>query len=383
MTSFTDTFSAGTINPAQPGFLAYNITANLSLNWPIETFPATNVVAAFMNFTTTAGLSVVMPPANSSSTGVATIFNNIGANTFTVVSNATSAVIATVAAGQAWVVVSTGNATADGTWFVVQLGAGISSAIAAALAGLGITAIGTTLNQSHPGSSLSVGRTLITSDRAQLLEWTGGAGTLTLDVVANLINGWFTIITNQGTGTLNVTPQAPSLINGQSTLAMNPADTCFVISDGTNFYSVGFGRIATFSFDFIQISLAGVSGAFTLTGNQLNRISYRFTGLLAGNTQVICPSTIAVYFADNQTSGAFTLQLETAIQTLTAPSVAQLGRNIYTCDGTNVVLADTSGFATPLPVTAGGTGASTATGAQTNLDVPSNRTAFMYAIAWG
>lgn len=386
MTSFTDTFSAGTINPAQPGYIAYNITANLTLQWPVETVPATNVVAAFMDMTTTAGLSVIMPPANSSSTGVACIFSNIGANSFTVKSNVANTVIATVASGTAWIILLTGNATADGTWESFQLASVTSSTIAANLAGLGIKAITTTLNQDHPATTQAVSRTLVAADRAQLIEWTGGAGTLTLDVVANLVNGWFTMITNQGTGSVNITPQAPSLVNGvaaQAPLIMQPADTAFIVSDGTNFFSVGFGRVATFQFDFIQISLAGVSGSFTLTGNQLNRISYRFTGLLAGNANIIAPSTVAVYFGDNQTTGAFTLGIETAVQTLAIPTIPQLGRGIYTCDGTNVVNADTSGFATPLPIASGGTGASTATGAQTNLDVPNNRTVFMEVMAWG
>ena len=63
--------------------------------------------------------------------------------------------------------------------------------------------------------------------------------------------------------------------------------------------------------------------------------------------------------------------------------IAQTARDILYCDGTDVVRAETVGFASPIPVSDGGTGATTASGARTNLDVPSTLDAFTYTQMFG
>ncbi len=374
MTTFTDVFNAGTINPAWVGYKLYNITASTTLSWPVLTNLSANIVAGFMQCQTTAGLSFRMPDATQTSTGTTCIFDNTGAQTFTVISSAASNVLLTVATATAWVLVLTDNSTVDGTWLTFQLGAGSSSAIAASLAGLGIKAITTTLNQEYPAFSYATNQTILTASRASIAIWTGGAGTFSLTTAATLGTGWFFNVSNQGTGALIVSDAGAATINGAASVTLNPGDSAILITNGTIWVTVGLGKSATFAISYISIDVAP-GGTVTLSGVQLNQIIYQFTGALLSNCHIVVPATVQQYWCDNSTTGAFTLDIGTSGQA-TPPQVAQGGRNIYYCDGTIVKLADTSGFATPLPITSGGTGASTAAGARTNLDVPSTLDAF-------
>jgi hypothetical protein len=381
VTSYTDTFNAGTINPGFVAYKLYNIVANTALSWPVDTNIGANIVAGFNECQTTAGLSFTMPPANQGSIGVACIFDNTGANQFTVLNNG-GGVILTVAAGTAWVLVLSGNGTINGTWLTFQLGSGTSSAIAASLAGLGIKAITTTLNQEYPVTSYNTNQVIVAGSRAALAVWTGGGGSFSLTSAATLGANWFFNISNQGTGALVITDAGGALLNGAVSLTLNPQDSCILITDGVSWYTVGIGKNATFTFNFIAISLTGAGLTYTLTGGQLNQYSYRFTGVLSQNVMVIVPNTVQFYFFDNETTGAFTLSFGTAGQ-ISPPVLTQGARGIYNCDSVNLLLSDTMGLSTPIPITGGGTGAITATGAQANLDVPSNLTAFSYAIMFG
>lgn len=379
MTTFTDVFNAGTINPAWVGYKAYSITSNTTLYWPIQTNPNTDIVAGFMQCTTTAGLSFTMPDARETSTGTTCIFQNSGANTFTVL-NAGGGTILTVATSTAWVLVLTDNSTANGTWTSFQLGSGTSSAIAASLAGLGIKAITTTLNQEYPAFSYSTNQTITSSHRAAITVWTGGAGTFTLTNAATLGTGFFFNVSNQGTGALTL-QDASTTINGGASLALNPGDSAIVITNGTIWVTVGLGQSATFAISYISIDVSP-GGTYTLSGVELNQIIYEFTGALVSNSDIVVPSTVQQYWIDNNTTGSFTLSIGTSGQ-VTPPTLTQGARSIYYCDGTIVKLADTQGLSTPIPITSGGTGATTAAGARTNLDVPSNRDVLAYTLIFG
>jgi hypothetical protein len=143
-----------------------------------------------------------------------------------------------------------------------------------------------------------------------------------------------------------------------------PSDASVIISDGTNYYTLGFGQSSVFVFDYTVISIAG-TGTYTLTGSELNRIVYKFTGVLTGNRSVVVPATVQQYWIDNATTGAYTLTVKTSAGT--GQVVNQGSRGIYYCDGTDVIDADTATVSFPISVAQGGTGATTAGGALINL----------------
>lgn len=384
MTSFTDTFGGGTIQPAQPSYAAYTSSTSLTLAWPLETAPSNNVFAAINDISFTASsLTITMDDATNTSNGTAGLFNNVGSNQFTV-NGATGGAILTATAGAAWYAYLTNNSTTGGTWKTFQFGAGTSSASAAALAGLGLVAITTTLNQQYSVStSNTTPRTLTTAERAGTQVWTGGAGAWTFSALATLTNGWFTNITNQGTGAVILTPPSGT-IDGAATKTLNPGDTAIVMTDGSNMYTLGFGQSAVYSFTYITINVGGLSGTYTLSGAELNKTAIKFTGALAGNLDIIVPSTQQQYWIDNSTTGSFIFGVRTTTQTTPGVQVGNAStRMILYCNGTSVVNAETLGLSSPVQITQGGTGATTASGARVNLDVPSNLDAFTYALMFG
>lgn len=341
MPGFTSVFGGSNIAPALPTYLPLSIAVNTLLGWPTElTAAGQPVLAEILDVTATVGgLSLQLSDARQSSTGYCALFNNVATNSFAVIDNLGNTLM-TVASGQVWQIYLADNSTQGGTWRVFQFGAGVSNANAASLAGAGLKAISTTLNENITINQQSANYAIQNADRAACVEWTGGSGgVLTSPSPAAVGSGWFCFVQNSGTGTFTFTP-ASGTINGAASQIFQPLDSAIIVTDGTNFFTIGLGRSIASTFNFVQISLAGATGTVVLAGAQLNRISYRFTGLLAGNTTVQVPGSIQQYWVDNETTGAFTLTFSSAGGGSTT-AVAQGNKAILYCDGTNVVNAVT------------------------------------------
>lgn len=365
MTTYTNTFGGTNIYPSDVSYRYVSLTIDQVLDWPLEAAPSTDVVASIMDVNATAtSLVITMPDATEGSNGATVLFNNVGSNTFTV-KTSTGVTICAPQSGDAFQIYLTNNSTASGTWRSFQYGASVSSTNAAALAGLGIKAITTTLNQSTPVSTFSTNYTTGSNDRAKALVWTGGAGTLSFDSAPTLGNDWFVNVRNGGTGDLTLDPSSSENINGAATLVLSPGDSAIVITDGVEFWTIGLGQSSVYAFSVLQIDISG-TGDYTLSIAELNKTAYIFTGTLTGNRDIIVPTTTQQYWVSNQTSGSYTLGVKTAAQS-PAVTVASGARAILYCDGTNVVDADTATIAIPVTVAQGGTGATTASGARTNL----------------
>jgi hypothetical protein len=80
------------------------------------------------------------------------------------------------------------------------------------------------------------------------------------------------------------------------------------------------------------------SGTITLTAAESANIIHRYFGTITSNTTVVVPATVALLYCYNNTAGAFTVTVKTSAGT--GVTVAQGGRTILYCDGTNVVDAD-------------------------------------------
>lgn len=381
MTSYTEVFGGTNIYPSDVTYLSFNLSsADIVLAWPVETNApntlADYVAARIMDVNSTGSAKkIYLPAANDASVGECFLFNNIGTTSFTVVGS-TGTSICTVLPGTLWQVYMTSNTTAAGVWVAYQFGSTTSSANAAALAGFGLKAITTTLNQAITVLHLNSSYTAGVGDRAHMINWTGASGTLSLTSAFTLGDDWFLYVRNNGTSALTVDPSGSETINSATTLVMNPGDSAMIICDGSSFYTVGLGKSAVFTFDYTQINVAG-TGNYTLSGFELNRIAYDLIGVLTGNRSIIVPATVQQYWINNTTTGSFTLTVKTASGT--GVIVPQGGAAILYCDGTNVISAQTLNVALPVPIASGGTGATTAGGALINLGGTSVGTAVFTA----
>jgi len=364
--TFTQVFGGTTIYPSDVSYLSLALTADVTLEWPLESSTNEYPVARIIDVTPTGAFSIIMPPADQTGTGQTVLFNNLGPNTVTV-KNSVGATLLSMAQGEQWQIYLTSNTTAAGTWRVFRYGAATAQAQASALAGYGLTATGSTLSQSAPVTLFNSSYTAGDTDRAEAYVWNGGVGTFTLPSAVTVGNDWFVSLRNGGTGDLTVTPQGAETINGGASLVLGPGDSATLVTDGLVWFTIGLGQSAVFAFDYTAISLAALSGNYTLAGNQLNRIAYEFTGAIVGNIEVIVPSTVQQYWVyNNTTGGSFTLRVRTSPQT-PGVLVTRGSRAILYSNGTEVVDAETGGVATPIAIADGGTGATTAGAALINL----------------
>jgi len=363
--SYSEVFGGGSIYPAQRTYLSIVSAVDVTLEWPLNTVAGDNVAADIIDADMTApGLTINFSDARQVSNGFTSLVSNVGSQDFTV-RDALGGSIVSPIPGTAWFIYLQDNSTEDGTWAIFQLGATVSVADAAALAGAGIKAISATLNQRM--TPMLTGATPITwvdADRAQFTIWTGGVGILDLPTPGAVGSDWFSIVRNEGSGILTITPPSGT-IDSAATLIMNPGDSAFIITDGTNFWSVGLGQSTTVGFDYVQIDVSG-SGDFILSGVQLNRISYEFIGLLTGDRKIVVPNTIQQYWADNSTTGAFALRIATAAQ-VTPIQIIQNNRSILYCNGVDVIDAETGTLTPPITIGQGGTSATDAATALANL----------------
>jgi hypothetical protein len=354
MPSYTDVFGGANIYPSEISYSAVALTTSITLSWPEETSTNVNLATRIMDVTPSAGsFNITLPDADKSGTGNTILFNNKGSYTFTVL-NAGGTQVGTIASGQLWQVYLTDNTTANGAWQLLQYGATTSSANASALAGTGIVAVGAVLSQSVPITTFNSNYTAGDTDRARMYNWTGAGGTLVLPDPTAVGDNWFLYLRNSGS----------VQIDGATTLAFQPGESAIIASDGTNFYTIGFGQSSTFAFDYTVINAAG-SGDLTLSGAQLNRVAYRFTGALTAARNIIIPATVQQYWIDNRTTGAYTFTVKVA--GTTGIVLVTNERGIFYCDGSELLDADTAAVGFPISVAQGGTGATSAGAALINL----------------
>lgn len=370
--SYTQVFGSGQIQPSDVSYSALAISVDTTLLWPLEAQPNEPIVTEILEIAASAGsLSVFMPSALKVSTGEQAVINNTGAFAFAL-RDQSGNMIVNVAAGQVWIVYLYNNSTADGLWRTFQFGAGTATANAAALAGYGLKAILSTLNVNFIVQTINSNYAIQAPDRANLMTWTGGVGTITLPVASTVENGFVVGLANAGSGSLTLDRNG-ALINGAAAdLTVDIGTSFLIVTDGADWYTVGMssssggGGGGGYPFQFVVVDVAG-TGNYVLSAGEQNKIGYQFTGILTGNREIEVPSSAQEYWVDNSTTGAYTLSLRTSTQTPPGYTVTQGSRAILYCDGSDVKDADSGGIATPIAIADGGTGATTASGARTNL----------------
>lgn len=351
MTTYTNPYTGQTISPSQVGYENLTITANTTLQWPING-NTDSVVANIIEVTATVNtnLKLYMPAATQVSNGQSVLIRNIGSYAFTVVDTSGNTIMS-IASGIAQYVYVTSNTTVNGTWGTVTFGAGTSAANAATLAGYGLTALSTTLNTSTAITTFSSSYTFLPSDRSSMYVWTGGAGTVTLPSAVGLSAGWYVIVKNNGTGILNIALTGSNTIDGNASAQLQIGESFVIVDNGANYLSYAYGRSATFFFTMLVKNVTG--GTVTLTSAEAAATIQEYQGTLTSNCIVILPPTVQLYSFQNKTTGSFTLTFKTSSVGASTVILPQGQTIIAICDGTNVYNAQTSTSSTINSLTLG------------------------------
>lgn len=354
--SYTNTFGGETVNPALLSYIAYSISESITLVWPIEAAPDANVAADKVDVTASVdNLGVTVPLANQASVGTDILFRNPGAHTFFVYDQ-DGIEIGQVASGEAWYFVLIDNSTEAGEWYAIEFGAGTSSATAASLAGSGLRANLSLLDQNLMTNALIASYSIGISDRATVLQNSGGAVVYTLGSASTLGNGFFVYVINAGSGSVVLTPGGGQTIDGSATKTLAPTETAIVFSTGTNFRTLGYGRSLVNTVTGVSINVAG-TGTLSLSSPEITAQVQDWAGTLTGNRILDYGGGVGYWFVYNNSAGAYTIT--SRVNGLDAGvAVTQGSFSILRSNGTNMKVAftATTGTVTSVATTANLTG---------------------------
>lgn len=365
MAGFTDRFSGQGLQPARVPFNSLSIAVNTSLTWPALAQEADDALADIMNVSASlANLSLYLPSASEGSAGSVTLVKNTGLFAFTVADVAGTSV-ANLLPGETKYIYLIDNSTQAGVWDVTIFGVGAASLDAVGAAGAGLVPIAAQLAIGKAVSEVTATRAITAADRARILVWTGGTGTLTFPLTSSL-RPFNVEIRNQGSGSLTLATTGGEQIDGANSLVLSAGEALEVNAGDTKWYTVGRGRPANFNFTLLSKMVTG--GTVNLTLTEAANVVQKYSGVLTSNCDVVFPSLVQVYYITNSTSGAFNLRFKTAGVGATV-SIPQGQSAVLFCDGLNVinqattiaglssiVFAPGSAGATPVGIGASNTG---------------------------
>jgi hypothetical protein len=338
--TFTSPFTGDVIVPTDVSYQEISLTTNKTLVWPTFATGSQLYASRIIDITANAsGRTLTMPAADQVSVGTDSLINNFGGFDVDVLDN-DGGVICTVASGEAQYIYITDNTSTAGVWGIIAFGSTTTTSNASVLAGLGLVAISTTLNQSHPASSFVNGYTFVANDRAQTKVWASGAGSVTLPDASTIGNNWFFLLKNNGTGTLTLACAGLNTIDGSATKNFAPDESAFIISTGSEFVTVGYGQSANFIFTALVKPVT--TGTYLITPSEASNTIQEYVGSLTGNVTAQYPPAVNLYIISNQvTDNGYSLTITTGVVG-GANAIVPPGQQVtLICDGTNFLNANT------------------------------------------
>lgn len=336
--SYTNIFGGYNINTAFPSYANYELLDNetLQLTWASSFIDNSNVTAQINDLVSeTDDNKVMLADAKLISAGQSIQFNNVGSNGINIF-DFKGALITTIPPTDENQIILylQDNSTSGGTWGITHLGAGTSSADASALSGFGTVALGSQINTNFPGKTINANYQVLSSDRASILVWTGGSGTVTLP---NQLAGFYVAVNNEGSGSLVITTPDGKTIDGQNSFSLNPSESSYFIGVETNWNTLGFGVESFFQVNVLApINLSVVGATTTLTNQQSSRLVQQYTGNLAQNVTVYYPAGAGQWYIWNNTTGAFNVTAQLVGPTGSPIVIPQGERVILYSDGTTI-----------------------------------------------
>jgi len=349
---YTDLFGQYSVPPSEAQYSFAALTVNSTLAWPnnFSGQVATEFLATTsLDVTSAAGLSLRLPPANQVSVGAELRIRNVGANTLNIQDSAGGGVTA-VAPGAVKYFQVTDNDSPAGVWATYTFGTGTSGADAGALAGEGLTVLSNRLHVDAPYRGLNSSYTLQLTDRAHALDAVVGGLVVTLPLANTVSAGYYVLLRNSSSGSLTLDPSESELIDGAPAKAVSPLESLILISTGSGWISVGFGRDATFVFGEVVVN-AAVSPV-TLSSADVAGRMIRVSGTASTNLTVNLPAIDNVYFINVEAGvGVFSVTFTTGSGVSTVLTANQ--KTVVYCDGINVTPAITTTVTASLSLTDG------------------------------
>jgi len=338
--TYTSPFTGTVVVPTDVSYLALSLTANTQLYWPSVVNPTQVVAPRILDVTPTGAYTVLLPDALQGAVGTDILIRNFGPSTI-LVTDIIGTQSVTLLSGEARYFYLADNTTPAGVWQNVKFGIGTSFADAASLAGPGLIALNGKLATSTNAVEIFSDPGITNANRAYTYIWESGAGAITLPAAGTLQQGWYIMFRNNGTGTLTITPQAPSQINSTSSIPTNPGDSGVIIFEKStgNFFTVGLANPTSVTFTANTYDVDSiVGGTFSLvTFAPIIQTYVALSGTRTTNLQVVLPQITQIYILVNQTGqSGYNLQFKVENSLITPVTVTTGQVVLAFSDGTNL-----------------------------------------------
>ena len=354
MANYNDVFGAFTVPPAEATYSRLTLNDSGTLAWPANfsgEVAGQYLATSVLEISAAAGLQLLLPPANEASVGQDLVIRNVGAESIDLF-DAEGGPITTLVTGESKYIYITNNSTAAGTWSMFTYGAGTSGADAALLAGEGLQVAGNTIQVAAVHRGLDSNYQIVEEDRGQLLNVEVGTITVTTPDATAVASGFYCFMRNSALGNASVVPFSGQSINGVGAWTLSPGDSLILMSTGTNWVTVGFGQNVNFTFTELVVNAA--AGDATLSSSDVSGRMIRITGTATASIVLTLPSVDNIYFVNVESGmGAYTVTLKTP----GVGGVVVLNANEKTAlysDGVNVTIAITTTVTSTLSLTDGG-----------------------------
>lgn len=338
---YVDLFGQYTVPPSDAQYSLVPLVVNSTLSWPTNYTGQSATEFAASTCTDIAAapsLALRLPAADQVSVGTELRLRNVGANTVDI-QNSTGASVTTIAPGVVKYFQVTDNTLPAGVWAVYTFGTGTSGADAVALAGDGLTVLGNKLHIGAPYRGINSDYAVQLEDRAHVLDAVAGGLVLSMLSAATALPGFYVMLRNSSSGTLDVLPSGAELIDGSLAKSIGAQESLILVSTGSNWISVGFGRDATFVFGEVVVN-AAVSPV-TLSSADVAGRMIRVSGTASADLVVNLPAIDNIYFINIEAGvGAYTVTFTTGGGGTTVLGANQ--KTVVYCDGINVSPAITT-----------------------------------------
>lgn len=337
--NYTDVFGAQTVPPSEESYIFHNLSgADNQLYWPEQYSGAGYLLADITELVGTGAVAVRLPAADAVSVGESFLLRNRCLNDIQV-NDASGTPAALLPAGQTLFFYVVDNTTSAGQWQIFTFGAGTSAADAVALAGDGLSVATGRLQVSSEYRAINSDYPIVPEDRGQILDVVTGTVTVTTPDATTAGDGFYCFIRNSSAGNLTLEGRDTQTVNGALSITFAPGDSVILMSTGTNWVTVGYGR--SVSGQFSEVIVNAAAGDVTLGSDDVSGRMIRVTGVASSDITVTLPSTDNIYFVSVDPSvGEFNVIFTTGSGLVSSLTANQ--RTVLSSDGTNVVPAVTT-----------------------------------------
>ena len=337
--NYTDVFGAQTVPPSEESYILHNITGiDNQFYWPEQYGGFGYLLADITELVSDGAAAVRLPVANGASVGESFLLRNRCLDDIQV-NDASGAPAALLPAGQTLFFYVVDNTTPAGQWQIFTFGAGTSAADAVALAGGGLSVATGRLRVNAEYRAINSSYPMVAADRGQILDVVTGAVTVTTPDATTAGDGFYCFIRNSSAGNLTLEGRDTQTVNGALSVTFAPGDSVILMSTGTNWVTVGYGR--SVSGQFSEVIVNAAAGDVTLSSSDVAGRMIRVTGTATAGFTVTLPAVDNVYFVTVE-SGMSTYGVEFTTGSGAVVSLNANQRTVLTCDGTNVVTAITT-----------------------------------------